>query len=59
MKLTDPRGAMNPNEQKLHYPWGEQLPEVGHAIDVVIASMMAGVARAMNTQDWGDGTNVC
>ena len=25
---------MNPNEQKLNYPWGDQLPEVGHAIEV-------------------------
>jgi len=25
---------MNPNEQKLHYPWGETLPASGTAIDV-------------------------
>jgi glyoxylase-like metal-dependent hydrolase (beta-lactamase superfamily II) len=25
---------MNPNEQKLQYPWGEVLPEPGHAIEV-------------------------
>jgi glyoxylase-like metal-dependent hydrolase (beta-lactamase superfamily II) len=26
---------MNPNEQTLHYPWDEQLPEIGQAIDVI------------------------
>jgi glyoxylase-like metal-dependent hydrolase (beta-lactamase superfamily II) len=25
---------MNPNEQKLHYPWGETQPAPGHAIEV-------------------------
>ncbi|QIM70821.1 MBL fold metallo-hydrolase [Bordetella trematum] len=25
---------MNPNEQKLQYPWGDQQPEPGHALEV-------------------------
>lgn len=25
---------MNPNEQRLHYPWGDALPEPGHAMAV-------------------------